>query len=70
MARLDWKVLVLESFDGFFLQVFVDMTFGAGGHTRALLEKAPNARYFALDRDPEAHQIAQEFAKAQLVIKF
>jgi len=33
-------------------KVFVDATFGAGGHTRALLEAG--ARVIALDKDPEA----------------
>ena len=40
------------------LQVFVDMTFGAGGHTRALLERQPDVTVFALDRDPDAHSLA------------
>ncbi len=35
--------------------VFVDGTFGRGGHTRALLARlAPNARLIAFDKDPEA----------------
>lgn len=32
---------------------FIDMTFGLGGHTRAVLEKLPWAKVFALDADPE-----------------
>lgn len=36
-------------------QVFVDGTFGAGGHTRRLAEKVGSAgRVIALDRDPQA----------------
>ncbi|XP_035894673.1 probable methyltransferase-like protein 15 homolog [Anopheles stephensi] len=44
-------------------QVFIDMTFGAGGHTRALLEAAPGSTVVALDRDPLAHRLACEMAE-------
>ncbi|NWH39005.1 MET15 protein, partial [Chloropsis hardwickii] len=45
-------------------QHFLDMTFGAGGHTAALLEKANNITVYALDRDPTAYKIAQQLAEA------
>ncbi|XP_056349227.1 12S rRNA N4-methylcytidine (m4C) methyltransferase [Oenanthe melanoleuca] len=44
-------------------QLFLDMTFGAGGHTTALLEKASGITVYALDRDPTAHKIAQQLAE-------
>jgi 16S rRNA (cytosine1402-N4)-methyltransferase len=40
--------------------VYVDATFGAGGHTVALLEAEPRARIVALDRDPAAIAAAEE----------
>src|SRR5882672_3320840 len=40
--------------------VYVDATFGAGGHTVALLEAEPKARIVALDRDPAAIAAAQD----------
>jgi len=34
--------------------VFLDGTFGAGGHSRGLLEMGPEVRVIAMDRDPDA----------------
>ena len=43
--------------------VFVDATFGRGGHSRALLDElAPDARLIAIDRDLEAVTVAQKLA--------
>ncbi|XP_052548419.1 12S rRNA N4-methylcytidine (m4C) methyltransferase isoform X1 [Tympanuchus pallidicinctus] len=45
-------------------QRFLDMTFGAGGHSTALLEKASNITIYALDRDPMAYKIAQQLSES------
>ncbi|NXE90563.1 MET15 protein, partial [Menura novaehollandiae] len=45
-------------------QRFLDLTFGAGGHTRALLEKARDITVYALDRDPTAYKIAQQLSQS------
>lgn len=37
-------------------KIYIDMTFGAGGHTKKILETAPNVKVIALDRDPDAFQ--------------
>ena len=51
----------------FYLQVFVDMTFGAGGHTRRILQAAPKCRVYCLDRDPFAIEIAREMSEHKYV---
>ncbi|XP_031463150.1 probable methyltransferase-like protein 15 isoform X2 [Phasianus colchicus] len=45
-------------------QRFLDMTFGAGGHSTALLEKASDITIYALDRDPTAYKIAQQLSES------
>ncbi|XP_076166530.1 putative methyltransferase-like protein 15 homolog [Ptiloglossa arizonensis] len=44
-------------------KTFVDMTFGAGGHSTKILESSPNVKIFALDRDPVAYEMAQNLSK-------
>ena len=42
---------------------FVDLTFGSGGHTRAILERlSRKGRVFAFDQDPEAADRARDLA--------
>lgn len=43
--------------------LILDMTFGAGGHTRAILDKCNTCHVLTLDRDPSAYKLAQEMAK-------
>uniref|UniRef100_A0A8C8SXX6 12S rRNA N(4)-cytidine methyltransferase METTL15 n=1 Tax=Pelusios castaneus TaxID=367368 RepID=A0A8C8SXX6_9SAUR len=45
-------------------QCMLDMTFGAGGHTTALLQKATDITIYALDRDPTAYKIAQQLSES------
>ncbi|XP_067004603.1 probable methyltransferase-like protein 15 homolog [Anabrus simplex] len=53
---------VLNSFEPKDGQVFIDMTFGSGGHTHQLLSSAKNTKIFALDRDPVSFSLAQQYA--------
>lgn len=39
-------------------KIYIDMTFGAGGHTRQLLDSSSSVKVFALDRDPVAYEKA------------
>ncbi len=44
--------------------VYVDGTFGRGGHSRAILERlGPEGRLVALDRDPDAVAVARDLEK-------
>ena len=56
---LEEVVTALAPRDG---AIFVDGTFGAGGYTRALLERAP-CRVYGIDRDPSAQAAGADFAK-------
>jgi 16S rRNA (cytosine1402-N4)-methyltransferase len=49
--------------------IYVDGTFGRGGHSRLILEKLGAAgRLIALDRDPQAVAAGQEIADARLTV--
>ena len=59
-------VLLAEAADALVTRpdgIYVDGTFGRGGHSRAVLERlAPGGRLLAFDKDPEAIAAADEFA--------
>lgn len=53
-------VKALEPTNG---KTYIDMTFGGGGHSRKLLEAAPDIRIIALDRDPVAYEYAKQLSE-------
>ena len=63
--RSDWQhttVLLAEAIDALVTTpagIYVDGTYGRGGHSRALLERlSPEGRLIAIDRDPQAIETA------------
>ncbi len=46
--------------------VYVDATFGAGGHTRVILERLERGRVVAIDADPQAAERAAAIADSRL----
>jgi len=57
-------VLLNEALDGLAIKpdgIYIDATFGRGGHSRKLLSKlGPNGRLYGIDRDPTAIAVAKE----------
>uniref|UniRef100_A0A8D0B2J7 12S rRNA N(4)-cytidine methyltransferase METTL15 n=1 Tax=Salvator merianae TaxID=96440 RepID=A0A8D0B2J7_SALMN len=45
-------------------QCFLDMTFGAGGHSEALLQRGTEIKIYALDRDPASYKLAQQLSES------
>jgi len=58
-------VLLQEAVDGLAIRpdgVYVDGTFGRGGHSRLILQHlGPEGRLYAIDRDPQAVAVAQSW---------
>lgn len=54
-----WSVFVFQ-------QVVLDLTFGAGGHSKAVLQSIPGVTVVAVDRDPTAFQMAQRLSEEYL----
>jgi 16S rRNA (cytosine1402-N4)-methyltransferase len=75
-GRDDWQhttVLLVEAVDALVTDadgIYVDGTFGRGGHARRVLEAlSPAGRLIAFDRDPEAVAAAAAIADARLTMR-
>ena len=60
------SVLLNEALEGLAIQadgLYIDGTFGRGGHSRALLAQlGPEGRLIAFDKDPEAIRVGDQLA--------
>ena len=45
------------------LKTYLDLTFGAGGHTEEILKSNPNSIVYASDRDPFAFELAKTMSQ-------
>ncbi|MFD0965636.1 16S rRNA (cytosine(1402)-N(4))-methyltransferase RsmH [Seminibacterium arietis] len=68
-----FTVLLHEAVDGLALKeraVYIDGTFGRGGHSRLILSRLPqNSRLIAIDRDPSAVQVATQIQDPRFQIE-
>ncbi|CAM3517751.1 Ribosomal RNA small subunit methyltransferase H [Vibrio aerogenes CECT 7868] len=66
------SVLLNESLDGLNIKpdgLYIDGTFGRGGHSRAILSRlGPQGRLFSIDRDPQAIEVAQSIDDPRFTI--
>lgn len=70
MSNYHVPVMLNECLDGLNINpggTFVDVTFGGGGHSRALLELLENGRLIAFDQDDDAQANALEDPRFTLV---
>lgn len=65
-------ILLTEALDGLAIQpngIYLDATFGRGGHSRAILSRlGPQGRLLALDQDPAAVQFARQQLRDDRVV--
>lgn len=67
--RYHIPVLLKESIQGLIIDpegVYVDATFGGGGHSREILKELKSGRLFAMDQDSEAESNAQDIKDPRL----
>ncbi|RXK50891.1 16S rRNA (cytosine(1402)-N(4))-methyltransferase RsmH [Aquirufa rosea] len=66
------SVLLHECVEGLAIKpagIYVDVTFGGGGHSRAILDKlGPDGRLFAFDQDPDAWKQAEKIEDDRLTL--
>jgi 16S rRNA (cytosine1402-N4)-methyltransferase len=57
-------VMLSESLDGLIINpdgIYIDLTFGGGGHARGILDRLKGGKLYAFDQDPDAKVNAAQF---------
>lgn len=66
------SVMLHECIDGLYIDpagTYVDVTFGGGGHSKAILAKlGPEGRLFSFDQDPDAWEQAEKIEDERLTL--
>jgi 16S rRNA (cytosine1402-N4)-methyltransferase len=66
------SVMLQECIDGLHIDpagTYVDVTFGGGGHSKAILAKlGPKGRLFSFDQDPDAWEQAEKIDDDRLTL--
>lgn len=61
-------VMLKECLDGLVINpegIYVDVTFGGGGHSKAILDRLTTGRLFSFDQDEDAYEEAQKINHSQ-----
>src|ERR671920_7786 len=64
-------VLLQDCIEGVQIQpggVYVDLTFGGGGHSRAILERLEGGKLYAFDQDADAKENAKELRRKEFTL--
>lgn len=64
-------VLLIECIEGLQIKpegIYVDLTFGGGGHSKAILEKLNGGKLFAFDQDADAKENAKEIKRKEFTL--
>ncbi|WP_341226718.1 16S rRNA (cytosine(1402)-N(4))-methyltransferase RsmH [uncultured Arcticibacterium sp.] len=70
MSNLDYHVPVMlpECLEGLNINpdgIYVDITFGGGGHSKAIVDKLENGKLYSFDQDEDAKKNAEGFDKSK-----
>ena len=69
MEFIHYSVMLNETVDGMNIVpdgIYVDCTFGGGGHSSLILSNLENGKLYGFDRDPDAIENAEKKFKKEI----